>query len=348
MAIRDLPSFSRPQNFLEALDLPTDSLASVVIVDQELTPVANPLSVCGPIADRRTSPHTAVYRVLGGICAALLMLPGGLPSALAAPGTAPGFMSASAPAPSTSSPAASAATHRSAKSGSAPVADGPKWAALTPIQREALAPLEREWSTIDAPRKSKWMEIASRFPAMSVADRQRVQERMIAWARLSPVERTQARLSFQEAKQLSAQERQSRWEAYQALAPEQRNALASRASAPVSAATRPHAASAASAPGAAVATSAAMMAASGHRPQRPDPARNAVVKAVSPTLVQAKPGATTTLINQTASRPAHQTPGQPTIAARSGSVDPATLLPKSGPQATARPASAASSASAAR
>jgi hypothetical protein len=256
-------------------------------------------------------------------------------------------MSASAPAHSTSSPAASAATHRSAKSGSASAAEGPKWAALTPSQREALAPLEREWPTIDAPRKSKWIEIANRFPAMSIADRQRVQERMIAWARLSPVERTQARLSFQEAKQLSAQERQSRWEAYQALAPEQRNALASRASAPASAVTRPHAASAASAPGVAVAASAAL-AASGHRPQRIDPARNAAVKAVSPTLVQAKPGATTTLINQTASRPAHQTPGQPTIAARSGSVDPATLLPKSGPQATARPALAASSASAAR
>jgi hypothetical protein len=347
MAIRDLPSFSRPPNFPEAFRLPTDSFASVVIVDQELNPAANPLSVCGPIADRPTAPRTAVYRVLGGLCAALVMLPVGLPSALAAPGSAPGFMSASAPAHSTSPPAASAATHRSARSGSGSAAvEGPKWATLTPIQREALAPLEREWPTIDAPRKSKWMEIASRFPAMSVADRQRVQERMIAWARLSPVERTQARLSFQEAKQLSAQERQSRWEAYQALAPEQRNALASRASAPVNAVARPaHAASASSAP--ATAASAAL-AASGHRPLRPDPARNAAVKAVSPTLVQAKPGATTTLINQSASRPAHQTPGQPTIAARSGSVDPATLLPKSGPQATARPASAASSASAAR
>jgi hypothetical protein len=327
--------------------LPTDSFASLVIVDQELTPVANPLPVSGPFADRRTPPYSVVYRVLGGICAALLMLPGGLPSALAAPGSAPGFMSASAPAHSTSSAAASAATHRSARASSASVAEGPKWAALTPIQREALAPLEREWPTIDAPRKSKWIEIANRFPTMSVADRQRVQERMIAWARLSPIERTQARLSFQEAKQLSAQERQSRWEAYQALAPEQRDALASRASSPVSTVSRPHAASAASAPGAAVAASAAP-AASGHRPQRPDPVRNAAVKAVSPTLVQAKPGATTTLINQTASRPAHQTLGQPTIAARSGSVDPATLLPKSGPQATARPASAASSASAAK
>jgi hypothetical protein len=345
MAIRDLQSFSRPPNFLEAFRLPTDSSASVIFVDQELKPEANPLSACGPFADWRTSHRTAVCRVLGCIGAALLLC--GLPSAQAAPGSAPGFVSASAPEQSASSFAASAATHRSARSSSAVPADGPKWAALTPIQREALAPLEREWPTIDAPRKSKWMEIASRFPAMSVADRQRVQERMIAWARLSPIERTQARLSFQEAKQLTAQERQSRWEAYQALAPEQRNALASRASAPASATTKPHAASAASASGAAVAASTAL-AANGHRALRPELARNAAVKAVSPTLVQARPGATTTLINQTASRPAHQTLGQPTIAARSGAVDPATLLPKSGPQATARPASAASSASAAR
>jgi hypothetical protein len=37
------------------------------------------------------------------------------------------------------------------------------------------------------------------------------------------------RLNYQKAQELSASERQSRWEAYQALSPEQRNALAAKA-----------------------------------------------------------------------------------------------------------------------
>jgi len=58
-------------------------------------------------------------------------------------------------------------------------------------------------------------------------------------------------------------------------------------------------------------------------------------KPVAPTVIQARPGATTTLMTTAAEPPAHHRPGQPKIAAKPGQVDRSTLLPQSGPQAAA-------------
>ena len=204
---------------------------------------------------------------------------------------------------------------------------GPSWLSLTTQQRTALGPLERDWSVIDASRKSKWLEVAARFPAMPAADQQRVQERMAEWARMSPVERGRARLSYQESKQFSPEQKQARWEAYQALPDDERKALADRSRRPDEPVrpARP-AGGAASVPGAMQAKSSATA--------RP-PASGPLPKQVAPTLVQAKPGATTTLMTTPAAPPAHHQPGQPKIAAKPGQVDGRTLLPQSGPQAAA-------------
>lgn len=202
---------------------------------------------------------------------------------------------------------------------------GPSWQALSAAQRAILAPLERDWGTIDAPRKSKWLEVAHRFPAMRVADQQRVQERMAEWARMTPVERGRARLSFQESKQFSPEQKQARWEAYQALPDEERKALAIRSK---PADERPRSA--------AGAASAALPPAVAKAGVGPKPAASAPApKAVSPTVVQARPGATTTLMTTPVVPPEHHRPGQPKIAAKPGQVNPTTLLPQSGPQAAA-------------
>jgi hypothetical protein len=234
---------------------------------------------------------------------------------------------AQSPVPPSAKVAASAPLKSSAEAGLG-------WTSLTPAQRQALAPLERDWHSIDATRRSKWLEIANRLPSMPADERQRIHDRMTEWARLSPDERGRARLSFQEAKQLSREERQARWEAYQALPEEDRKALANRArdkrerpatppaSAPLSAIPKRTPAQAASVPA-------------------------ITVKPVAPTVVQAKPGATTTLMTKTPSPPAHQKPGQPKIEAQPDKVDRTTLLPQKGPQGSggraATPASAAAS-----
>lgn len=192
---------------------------------------------------------------------------------------------------------------------------GPSWSRLTPQQRSALLPLERDWSSIDAPRKTKWLEVAARFPAMPAADQKRVQERMAEWARMTPSERGRARLSFQESKQFSPEQKQAHWEAYQALPDNERRALADRNQ--PSTVNKPASTASAKQSRAASATS------------------TSGTKAVTPTLTQAKPGATTSLMTATIDPPAHHRPGQPKIAAEPGLVDPSTLLPQSGPQAAA-------------
>ena len=195
---------------------------------------------------------------------------------------------------------------------------GPSWSSLSPQQRSVLAPLQNDWSMIDAPRKAKWLDLAARYPKMAPGDQQRLQERMGEWARMTPQQRAQARLNYQQAKQLPTQERQDQWHSYQALPESERKALASRANAP----TRP--ANPAAKP-----------------PPEPSAKRNIVanpshaatqVKPVAPTVVQAAPGATTTLVTRQPAPPAHQQAGMPKIAATPGFVDRNTLLPQRGPQ----------------
>jgi len=192
---------------------------------------------------------------------------------------------------------------------SAPVAtvSGPAWS--------ELSPLKKDWSQIDATRKQKWLEIAARFPSMPAEERQRIQDRMNEWARMTPDERGRARLQFQEARQISPQQRQERWDAYMALPAEERRALAARAR---------------TVPKAGGDTAARKADGSGNKPPQ------AATKIVAPTVVQAKPGASTTLISKPAAPPPHAQAGQPKIAFDKDRVDRSTLLPQpSAPKGTA-------------
>jgi hypothetical protein len=209
---------------------------------------------------------------------------------------------------------------------------GPRWSELNPTQRSALKPLERDWSAIDADRKLKWMAIANRMPGMPPSERDRIQTRMTEWAAMSPQQRGKVRMGFQEAQQVAPKDRQAQWEAYQALPAEQKRQLAARAVPPAPPKS----------PGA-------------QRPDRsdkgstqaksnivPNPAFAAPPRPVGPSVMQARPGATTTLISKVPSPPAHQQTGLPKIAATPAFVDKTTLLPQRGPQGAATRSAAAS------
>lgn len=201
---------------------------------------------------------------------------------------------------------------------------GPSWQSLRPEQRAALAPLQQDWDSIDAQRKVKWLDIAGRYPKLPAAEQQKLQTRMAQWSRLSASERARARLNFQEVKQLPNQERQDRWQAYQALPESQRKALASRATGAGIAKPPPQLASRPASDGVAAARKRNIVA---------NPSLSAKpARAVAPTVVQAAPGATTTLVTRQPAPPAHQQAGLPKIAATPGFVDRNTLLPKRGPQ----------------
>lgn len=219
--------------------------------------------------------------------------------------------------------------------------EGARWQDLKPSQRDALLPLEKDWRGIGADQKQKWLRMADGFPAMPVEERARIQTRMAEWAKLSPQERGRARLQFQEARQAAPKDRQAQWEAYQALPAEKRNQLAARvlpatssAGTDASRATKPNGQRAERGEKAATAM--------GKSNLVPNPAFAAPPKPVAPMVMQAQPGATTSLISKRALPPPHQQTGLPKIAATSGFVDQSTLLPKRGPQGAATRSAAAS------
>jgi hypothetical protein len=203
--------------------------------------------------------------------------------------------------------------------------EGVTWSALSPSQKLALRPLEAEWGRIDNPRRSKWLEIADRFPKMSPAEQARVQNRMAEWAKLTPRERGQARMNFREAQQVPAQERKAKWEEYKALPPEQRKQLAAKAVPP---ARKP-------------ANDSTVGSSALKSNVVPNPSYAPKPKPVAPTVAQAQPGATTNLITKRPNPPAHQPAGLPKIAVTPGFVDQSTLLPKRGPQGAATRSAAA-------
>lgn len=200
------------------------------------------------------------------------------------------------------------------------------WSQLTPKQQALLAPLERDWASIEDSQRRKWLSATPTLATMSGEEIKRVHDRMRDWARLSPTERQNARISFQVARQLTAAQRQARWEAYQALPPEERRALADKALA------RRQAQSSTPAP---VPKSLAALPKSNVVPAAP---KLVTPVPVAGSLAQAKPGATTVLITRDLIQPRHQTAGQMKLVTDPALVDPRTLLPRA---RTTPPASAA-------
>lgn len=252
---------------------------------------------------------------IGALCGALLV----------GSGTAPAQVPSSA-APSVARPAAVRVAE-----------EGVRWNKLKPTQREALKPLQQDWSSIDAARKQKWIELADRLHSLPAEERTRVQARMAEWAKLSPAERGQVRAQFQQAKQIPLPDRRSRWEAYQALTPEEKSQLAARAAALGADEARAKGPSRRAEAPPKTAAAQAQVADTTQRKSNlvPNPAFAAPPRPVGPTTVRAGPGATTTLVTRRPAPPPHQHTGLPKIAATPEFVNGATLLPQRGAQGAA-------------
>jgi len=104
----------------------------------------------------------------------------------------------------------------------------PEWQELTAAQKQALAPLTQLWPSMTEAHKRKWLALSQNFAQLPDADKNTLQSRMREWAALSSQQRAQARLNFADAKQLPQDERRSKWEAYQALSPEEKQKLAAQ------------------------------------------------------------------------------------------------------------------------
>ena len=173
------------------------------------------------------APHTAALRVppmaseqfwmsrLGCAMLVLAGLVGSLPTSFAqvSPATAPA----------------------SAQAGGKTAATGLNWSQLSPSQQQVLAPLAPTWNTgMSEPQKRKWLEISKNSGGLTPQAQATLNSRMKEWVGLTPQERAQARLNFGKtnelAGELTPEEKKAKWEAYQALTPDEKQKLAATAS----------------------------------------------------------------------------------------------------------------------
>ena len=118
-----------------------------------------------------------------------------------------------------------------AKTVKAPVkaGDKPLWNQLSPAQKIALEPLQKEWDPMESVRKQKWLELAKSYATMKPEEQQRVHERMREWVRLTPAQRAAARQNYTQAKTLAPNEKSATWESYKQLPDAQKQKLAEQA-----------------------------------------------------------------------------------------------------------------------
>lgn len=102
----------------------------------------------------------------------------------------------------------------------------PAWLSLTQSEQVALEPLAKHWHELSEGQKRKWLAIARTYPSIAQPEKQKLHERMVEWAALSPKDREVARLNFAQTKSVAKSDRAANWEAYQALSPEERKKLA--------------------------------------------------------------------------------------------------------------------------
>jgi len=114
-----------------------------------------------------------------------------------------------------------------------PKSSASDWERFNASEKQALAPLAGSWAGLSATQKRKWLEVSRNYAALPAPDQAKMHDRMRDWVALSPQERAQARLNFAKtaevARELSAAEKLAKWQAYQALSPEQKQKLAEQA-----------------------------------------------------------------------------------------------------------------------
>lgn len=236
-------------------------------------------------------------------------------------------------------PASTAAVQRDTVAGGSPD-EGPSWSELTAAERAALGPLVREWAALDGNGKQKWLRIATRMRHLSAVKQARMQRRMVEWVNMTPQQRAQVRLHFEQARQAVPHNRRQSWEAYLALPADQRQQLARRAAMAASSVTVESVLDADRHSDRAAAVWRDGAQTKSNIVVGPTPAIG--LRPVAPAVVQVQPGATTTPMSSHPTPPAHQRAGLPKIVATPEFVDRATLLPQRGAQGAAMHAVSAS------
>lgn len=106
-----------------------------------------------------------------------------------------------------------------------PITTSSAWRQLTPMQRQALAPLGAQWSALSPQQQAKWLTLSKNFTQLTVAEQITMHSRMSDWVDLSPQQRNLARLNFNQLQNLPKEDKKAKWEAYQALPTDEKRLL---------------------------------------------------------------------------------------------------------------------------
>jgi hypothetical protein len=102
------------------------------------------------------------------------------------------------------------------------------WASLNPAQQKILAPLESDWLSMTLESRQKWAKLANLYPKIGVVEQERLQARMLEWAKLSQKDRRLARDNYLSSLQFPNDKKNEAWQAYQQLPNEEKQKLAAR------------------------------------------------------------------------------------------------------------------------
>jgi hypothetical protein len=91
------------------------------------------------------------------------------------------------------------------------------WNALSPVQKQALAPLQSEWAKMGEIQRKKWTEIASKYSTKTPDEQARIQERMRSWVKLTPQQRVAARENYALTTKVTPEVKSAKWQEYQQL-----------------------------------------------------------------------------------------------------------------------------------
>lgn len=70
------------------------------------------------------------------------------------------------------------------------------WMKLTPIQREALAPLAKQWDALPENYQRDMLGLTKHYEKLTPEQKTRLRTRLLDWNRLTPQQRAQARQKF--------------------------------------------------------------------------------------------------------------------------------------------------------
>lgn len=76
-------------------------------------------------------------------------------------------------------------------------AESHPWQQLTPMQKEALAPMSQQWDSLSESQQEHLLSVAQHYPKLSSEAKQRYQTRLAAWSKLTPAQRQAAREKYQ-------------------------------------------------------------------------------------------------------------------------------------------------------